>query len=170
MDGTKIAALAAKKRSVRREQLRAQIEGLQKQVDRLLAQAEQADGRGQDDGTQLPQELASRQRRLERLRTAQAVLEQREEQSKEPGTINPSDPDRGITPTAQGPFLQGYNAQAAVSAEGTTLIVGARVVQATNDRQQLLPTLASDPRPRNDSWALPGSRCGDSSASTWNGI
>ena len=113
---------------------------------------------------------ASRQRRLERLRTAQAVLEQREEQSKEPGTINPSDPDRGITPTAQGPFLQGYNAQAAVSAEGTTLIVGARVVQATNDRQQLLPTLASDPRPRNDSWALPGSRCGDSSASTWNGI
>ena len=146
---------------MRREQLRAQIEGLQKQVDRLLAQAEQADGRGQDDGTQLPQELASRQRRLERLRTAQAALEQREEQSKEPGTI---------TPTAQGPFLQGYNAQAAVSAEGTTLIVGARVVQATNDRQQLLPTLASDPRPRNDSWALPGSRCGDSSASTWNGI
>jgi transposase len=149
VDGTKIAALAAKKRSVRREQLRAQIEGLQKQVDTLLARAEEADARGQDDGTNLPKELANRQRRLERLRTAQAILQKREEESQEPGTINPSDPDSGITPTAQGPFIQGYNAQAAVSAEGTTLIVGAQVVQATNDRQQLTPTLATIPAALN---------------------
>jgi transposase len=145
VDGTKIAALAAKKRSVRREQLRAQIEGLHQQVETLLARAEEADARGQDEATSLPRELANRQRRLERLRTAQAVLEQREEQGKDAGTINPSDPDSGITPTAQGPFIQGYNAQAAVSTEGPTLIVGAQVVQDTNDRRQLIPTLEAIP-------------------------
>jgi hypothetical protein len=141
VDGTKIAALAAKKRTLRREQLAAQLQQLQGQVDALLAQAEEADGRGVDEGTTLPQELANRQRRLERLRTAQAVLAQREGSD----AVNPSDPDSGLTPTAQGPFLQGYNAQAAVSAEGPTLIVGAGVVQATNDRQQLAPTVAAIP-------------------------
>jgi transposase len=143
VDGTKIAARAAKKRSLRREQLEGQLRHLQGEVDTLLARAEEADGRGQDDGTSLPQELASRQRRLARLRAAQAVLEQRE--SGDTDTINPSDPDSGITPTAQGPFIQGYNAQAAVSAEGTTLIVAAQVVQATNDRRQLAPTVEAIP-------------------------
>jgi len=141
VDGTKIAALAAKKRSVGREQLEAQLRHLQGEVDTLLARAEEADGRGEDEGTTLPKELASRQRRLERLRAAQAVLEQREGSD----TVNPSDPDSGITPTAQGPFILGYNAQAAVSAEGATLIVGTGVVQATNDRRQLVPTLEAIP-------------------------
>jgi hypothetical protein len=143
VDGTKIAARAAKKRSLRREQLQAQLRHLQGEVDTLLARAEEADGRGADDGTSLPQELASRQRRLERLRAAQAVLDQG--QQGDTDTINTSDPDSGITPTAQGPFIQGYNAQAAVSAEGTTLIVAAEVVQATNDRRQLAPTVEAIP-------------------------
>jgi hypothetical protein len=145
VDGTKIAALAAKKRSVRRAQLQKQLAVLQTQVDALLERAEQADGSGREDGTTLPQELAMRQRRLERLRAAQAVLEQRDEEGGG-DTVHPGDPDSGLTPTAQGPFIQGYNAQAAVSAEGTTLIVGAEVVPATNDRRQLAPTLEAIPR------------------------
>jgi transposase len=145
VDGTKIAARAAKKRSLRREQLQKQLAVLQKEVDTLLAQAEAADGRSPDDDTSLPQELANRQRRLERLRAAQAVLEQRDGGG-DTDTVNTSDPDSGITPTAQGPFIQGYNAQAAVSAEGATLIVAAEVVQATNDRRQLAPTVGAIPR------------------------
>jgi transposase len=149
VDGTKIAARAAKSRNLRREQLEAQLRQLQGEVDTLLARAEQADGPGQDPGTSLPRELASRQRRLERLRAAQAVLDQRQKERDEPAPpdepIHPGDPDSGITPTAQGPFIQGYNAQAAVSAEGTTLIVGTGVVQATNDRRQLQPTVEAIP-------------------------
>jgi transposase len=146
VDGTKIAARAAKRRSLRREQLEAELAAVQRQVDALVAQAEAADGRGQDEGTTLPPELASRQRRLEKLRTARAVLEQKQRERgemKADDTINPTDPESGITPTAQGPFIQGYNAQAAVSAEGVSLIVATGVVTDTNDRRQLAPTVAA---------------------------
>jgi len=104
---------------------------LQQQVDELLARAEAADAEGRDDGRCLPVELANPQRRLERLRTAAAVLAEREKDGDDEPSVNPSDPDSTITPTAQGPFIQGYNAQAAVSAEATTLIVAAHVVADT---------------------------------------
>ena len=148
VDGTKIAARAAKKRSLRRAQLEAELATVQKQVDALVARAEQADGRGEDDGTTLPQELANRQRRLDKLRAAGAVLEQKQRergQARPEDTVNPNDPESGITPTAQGPFIQGYNAQAAVSAEGLTLVVATGVVTQTNDRRQLQPTVAAIP-------------------------
>jgi transposase len=147
VDGTKIAARAAKSRNLQRAQLQAQMRQLQEQVEQLLARAEQADGLGQDDGTTLPQELATRQRRLERLRAAQRALDQRpcDEPPQPDDTIHPSDPDSRITPTAQGPFIQGYNAQAVVSAEGATLIVASRVVAETNDRQQLRPAVEAIP-------------------------
>jgi transposase len=150
VDGTKIAARAAKSRNLRREQLEAQLRQLQGEVDTLLARAEEADGRTPDEGTTLPKELASRQRRMEKLRAAQRVLEERQRQRDEPPNpqepVHPQDPDSTITPTAQGPFIQGYNAQAAVSAEGTTLIVAAHVVADTNDRRQLAPTVEAIPQ------------------------
>jgi hypothetical protein len=153
IDGTKIAAHAAKKRSLRRAQLEAELAAVERQVDALVARAEEADGRGEDDGTTLPKELANRQRRLEKLRTARAVLEQKQRERgevKATDTVNPTDPESGITPTAQGPFIQGYNAQAAVSAEGLTLVVATDVVTQTNDRQQLAPSVAALP-PRLES-------------------
>ncbi len=147
VDGTKIAARAAKSRNLRRDQLEAQLRQLQGEVDQLIARAEEADGRAPQDGTTLPKELASRHQRMERLRAAQRVLDerQRDEPPKPDDTIHPSDPDSRITPTAQGPYLQGYNAQAAVSAEGATLIVAAHVVADTNDRRQLQPTVEAIP-------------------------
>jgi transposase len=146
VDGTKIAAAAAKRRSLRREQLRAQLARLEQEVDELLARAEATDAADSDDGRRLPKELANRQKRLERLRTAAAVLAEREKESEHDRvTVNPSDPDSTITPTAQGPFIQGYNAQAAVSAEGTTLIVAAHVVPDPHDREQLQPTVEAIP-------------------------
>ena len=146
VDGTKIAAAAAKRRSLRRGQLEAEMARLQGEVDALLTRAEAADATDSDDGRRLPGELANRQKRLERLRAASAVLTQREKEShNDKITVNPVDPDSTITPTAQGPFIQGYNAQAAVSAEGPTLIVGAHVVPAPHDREQLEPTVAAIP-------------------------
>jgi transposase len=141
VDGTKIAARAAKKANLRREQIAAQLRQLQGEVDQLLARAEEADGRGPEDGTTLPKELALRQERIKRLRAARRVLEERDEPPQPDDTAHPTDPDSRIVPTAQGPYIQGYNAQAAVSAEGTTLIVAAHVVAETNDRRQLQPTV-----------------------------
>jgi hypothetical protein len=53
--------------------------------------------------------------------------------------INLTDEESRIMPSSDG-FVQGYNAQAAVSIE-SQLIVYAHVTQATNDKQQLVPAL-----------------------------
>ena len=48
-------------------------------------------------------------------------------------------------PTREGVFLQGYNSQAVIDGEGIGLIAGAHVVNATNDRRQLLAGVQSIP-------------------------
>lgn len=53
--------------------------------------------------------------------------------------INLSDEESRIMPTADG-FVQGFNAQAAVAME-SQFVIAVDVVQATNDKQQLAPTL-----------------------------
>lgn len=54
--------------------------------------------------------------------------------------VNLTDEDSRIMPVAGGGFEQAYNAQAVV-AESSLLVVGADVVQATNDKQQIEPML-----------------------------
>lgn len=64
--------------------------------------------------------------------------------SPEPGEkdqVNFTDGESRIMPTKDG-FQQAYNAQAGVDAS-SRLIVGARVTQAPNDKQQLAPTLGA---------------------------
>ena len=149
VDGTKIAARAGKKRNLTREQLAAELRRLEGEVNGLLARAEAEDRQGSDDGTSLPQELADRTRRLEQLRRAQRALDERQGKQRRPqagnDAVHPGEPDSALMRTAQGPFVQGYNAQAAVTAEGTTLIVGAHVVAEANDRRQLVPTIEAIP-------------------------
>lgn len=55
--------------------------------------------------------------------------------------INPNDPDSYAMPVRKGGFVQGYNAQASVDAEGVGLIVGAHVTNQPTDRQELEPNL-----------------------------
>jgi IS5 family transposase len=54
-------------------------------------------------------------------------------------TVNLTDLDSTLTPTAQQRFIQGYNAQLAVSVGDVGLIVAADVVRDTSDVQQLAP-------------------------------
>lgn len=160
LDGTKIGAAAAKRQNLTYEQLQAEIGELNSEVDRLLERAEKADDiAGGDD--QLPAELAKAQARRARLAAAKAELEQhvlqrsqdrdkqREQapagckrsrlnaQPRKEDRINLSDSDSALTRTRSG-FIQGYNAQWAMSVE-SGLIVAADVVRDTNDRQQLHP-------------------------------
>jgi transposase len=55
--------------------------------------------------------------------------------------VNLTDADSRIMPVAGGGFEQAYNAQAAV-ATGSLLVLGADVVQAANDKEQMAPALA----------------------------
>jgi transposase len=54
--------------------------------------------------------------------------------------VNLTDADSRIMPVAGGGFEQAFNAQAAVAA-GSMLVVAADVVQAANDKQQVVPML-----------------------------
>lgn len=56
--------------------------------------------------------------------------------------VNLTDADSRIMPVAGGGFEQAYNAQATVAA-GSLLVVANDVVQAVNDKQQIVPALAA---------------------------
>ena len=162
LDGTKLEANAAKRKTLTTAQVEEELCRLEQRVSELLHRAEAADQSGSTEDA-LPTELADVQARRARLRQAQAQLQrqaqarhaQREVQRRErpPGdkprpvaheprstdTINPTDPDSTLTPTARQRYIQGYNAQLAVSTRDTGLIVAADVVRDTNDLQQLEP-------------------------------
>lgn len=164
LDGTKLEANATKRKTLTYEQVLTELARLDDQVGELLAAAETADQQG-EDGQALPAALADAQERRIRLQAAKAELEkraqsryaEREAQARErpPGdkprrvaptprgtdTLNPTDPDSTLTPTAKQRYIQGYNAQLVVSTEGLGLIVAADVVRDTNDSQQLQPML-----------------------------
>jgi hypothetical protein len=129
---------------------------LKEEVRRLLAQAEASDA--EEDarygpnrrGDELPPELARRETRLKKIREAKQALEERaRERAKSKGELaekakpddkmqyNFSDPESRIMPGADG-FVQAYNAQVAVEPD-FQWIVGQRVCQDSNDKQQMQP-------------------------------
>jgi hypothetical protein len=139
--------------------MREKAKQLRDEVTQLLAQAEAADAAedaedgadGQDD--ELPAELQRRESRLKRIREAKRALEARAQEeaaaagtpaeSAKPDTkmqYNFTDPESRIMHSPDG-FVQAYNVQVAV--DELQLIVGQAVTQETNDKQQLLPMIAT---------------------------
>jgi transposase len=158
LDGSKVKANASKHKAMSYGRMQEEEKRLKEEVKRLLEQAETADAEedaryGRDHrGDELPAELARRETRLKRIREAKRALEERaREQAKSKGEsekkakpkakmqYNFTDPESRIMPGADG-FVQAYNAQIAVEPD-FQLIVGQRVTQASNDKQQLKPTV-----------------------------
>jgi transposase len=160
LDGTKLGAATNKRQNLTYAQLQAEIGQLDAQVATLLERAEVADQSG-ETGSELTGELAQAQQRRARLLAAKAQLEQqalarRQQREQErdqapPGAkrsrlgsepkardrINLTDAQSTLTRTRTG-FIQGYNAQLAVSVD-SGLIVAADVVRDNSDRKQLQP-------------------------------
>src|ERR1700693_5582650 len=160
LDGSKVKANASKHKAMSYGRMQEEEKRLKEEVKRLLEQAEAADAEedaryGQDRrGDELPAELARRETRLKRILEAKRALEERareqaktkdEPEEKEKAKpkakmqYNFTDPESRIMPGADG-FVQAYNAQIAVEPD-FQWIVGQRVTQATNDKQQLAPTV-----------------------------
>jgi transposase len=162
LDGTKIEANATKRKTLTCAQLDEELRRLDRRVGQLLARAEAAD-QNTSASDELPSELADTQKRRARLLAARDQLQhqvqvrhdkrEKDRAQRPPGdpprrlppqprptdTINPTDADSTLTPTAHHRYIQGYNGQLAVSAQGLGLIVAADVVRDTCDRQQLQP-------------------------------
>src|SRR6266568_4929316 len=129
---------------------------LREEVRKLLGQAEAADKEedqryGRDRrGDELPEELQRRETRIARIREAKRALEERareqaRSEGEDPKKAQPApkaqysftDPESRILKGSDG-FVQGYNTQIAVEPL-FQLIVGQRVTQAANDKQQMVP-------------------------------
>ena len=163
LDGTKVRANASKHQAMSYKRMKEKAEQLQGEVDELLRQAqevEEAEDRryGKDQrGDELPQELAFREGRLEKIREALAALEaearaeaeRAEAEGKErPGVPedkaqrNFTDDESRIMPAPGGrDFLQAYNCQAVVDS-GHQVIVAARPTNQASDKQQVLAMIA----------------------------
>jgi transposase len=158
LDGTKVKANASKHKAMSYGRMKEKEQQLKAEVKELLAQAAAADTEedqrhGNKRGDELPEELRRRQTRMAKIKTAKKVVEERarekaaaegksagEVKETKPGDkdqYNFTDPESRIMMGADG-FLQAYNAQAAVEPE-MGLIVGQRVTEAANDKEQLKP-------------------------------
>jgi transposase len=182
VDGTKVLANASKHSAVSYQRAGEMIEQLEREVQQLVAKAEQADSTPLQDGLSIPEEIVRRQERQAALAKARAEIEARararyavelaeherkvaeraakkergekvggkppQGPSPEPDAkdqYNFTDPQSRIMKAGTGNhFEQSYNAQAAVEVQ-SRLIVGERVSQAPNDKQELLPTLQAIP-------------------------
>jgi transposase len=156
LDGSKLKGSASKHKAMSYGRMKETEKRLREEVRKLLKQAEAADQEedsryGRDRrGDELPEELQRRETRMARIREAKHALEERaREQAKSKGKdpeeaqptkksqYNFTDPESRMLKGSDG-FLQGYNTQIAVEPV-FQLIVGQRVTQAANDKQQMVP-------------------------------
>jgi transposase len=181
-DGTKILANASKHAAVSYQRAGEQIELLEREVATLLQKAEDADSTPLQDGLTIPDEIARRCERLEKLKLARAVIEARareraaaarpqyeakqavraakKQRGEKVGGRPPQPPCETPLPKDQFNFTDGesrimksgsgehfeqaYNAQASVET-ASRLIVGQRVTDQPNDKEQLVPNVAAIP-------------------------
>ena len=156
VDGSKVKGNASKHKAMSYGRMKETEKRLREEVRKLLNQAEAADKEedsryGRDRrGDELPEELQRRETRIARIREAKRALEERaREQAKSKGKdpeeaqptkkaqYNFTDPESRMLKGSDG-FVQGYNTQIAVEPV-FQLIVGQRVTQAANDKQQMVP-------------------------------
>ncbi|HEU5272225.1 MAG TPA: IS1182 family transposase [Xanthobacteraceae bacterium] len=169
LDGTKIKANASKHKAMSYGRMRAAEAKLEAEVNAWFARAAAADSEedrahGTARGDELPDWVADKQQRLERLRQAKAALEAEakappsDDDGPGPSTgmmehgrpkrapdggppdraqRNFTDPDSRILPTRDG-VIQGYNAQIAVDG-AHQIILAQRVQTNAADRGALVP-------------------------------
>lgn len=173
LDGSKIRANASKHKGMSYRRMKKEEERLRAEVRRWFELAEAADAEEDEEygadrrGDELPEWVADKQKRLEKIREAKESLErkarerdaeavERRKDKEEKGERsrgrppkrdlgkpddkeqrNFTDPDSRIMKTADG-FQQCYNAQAAVDAS-SQVIVAQLLTDSATDRRQLIP-------------------------------
>ena len=157
LDGTKVRANASRHKAMSYRRMKEKEAQLAAEVAELLRRAQEVDDEedrryGKDKrGDELPEELAFREERLEKIREAMAALEAEAqaaaeraeaEDRKHPGVPedkaqrNFTDAQARIMPGPGGrDFQQAYNCQAVVD-HAHQVIVAARATNQTTDKQQ----------------------------------
>ncbi len=141
IDSTVIKASANRDRTYDRERCILEEQAIRKKIKEMLDSAQAIDEK-EDKlfgpslcGDELPKELRSRQKRLEKIKEAKKKLE--EESLKE---INLTDFDATFQREKGKVFRPGYRAEAVVD-EKEQIIVACDVINKANDEQELLPSI-----------------------------
>jgi len=131
LDGTKVKANASKHKSMSYERLNKKEAELRREVAEWFQKAEAIDAAEDRDEAKsgpagMPEWVANKQARLERIREAKAALEAEatakgESQPKPKAQYNFTDPESAIMKGADG-FVQAYNAQAIVDADSQVIV------------------------------------------------
>lgn len=165
LDGTRIRANGSKNKSMSYGRMKSAEKDLAAEVKEWFEEAERMD-RQEDElygtdrqGDELPEWVADKQKRLEKIRQAKAELEE-EARAKAAAAPDPNktghkpkptgipedkaqrnftDPESRIMKSPDG-FIQGYNAQAAVDAD-SQVIVAQLVTNNGSDTHQMIPLL-----------------------------
>ena len=156
VDGTKARANASKHKAVSYKRAGEIIEELRGEVAELVKLAEEADGRGLEEGLTIPEEIKRREERVVALEAARKEMEKMYEEAAEEGSKkgkkleeyqhNFTDSDSRIMKVGNGNhFEQSYNAELAVDTEGSMLIMGGYVTQHGNDKKELEAIVTSVP-------------------------
>src|SRR6476661_5411974 len=175
LDGTKIKANASKHKAMSYDRMKKREAELEAEVDRWLKAAEAADAEedklyGDQRGDEMPDWVADKQKRLEKIREAKAALEaeakaaaevERKRAEAEERRVAEGGKKSGKTPTKTEPdgkaqrnftdpesrilktkdgYIQGYNAQAAVDG-AHQIIVAQTLTSSSSDQAQLAPLL-----------------------------
>ena len=175
LDGTKIKANASKHKAMSYDRMKKREAELAAEVDRWLKAAEAADAEedklyGDKRGDEMPEWVADKQKRLEKIREAKAELEaeakaaaeaerrrgprerrhRRAQEDRQDGAPPNTEPDGKAQRNFTDPesrilktkdgYIQGYNAQAAVDG-AHQIIVAQTLTNSSSDQAQLAPLL-----------------------------
>ena len=133
LDGTKILSRASENKGWHRSSLEKKLKWLEKAIDEVMAQTEQADQQATGEN-RLPDELQDRKKLREMI---QGQLKRMDEEER--NHLNPVDPEARVM-KCRSRMKFAYNAQAVVD-EQSGLIVAADVVTDESDNYQLVPML-----------------------------
>jgi len=137
VDGTKLRANAGKAHLHKEKWYREQLEEIDKRIQHLLDECEQADINESQCGSfvAMPKELSKAKKLKESIENALAELTERGEQTKDGLRVNRVDPESVLVKSPQGTHC-GYNMQSVVD-DKNGLIVHTDVVSESNDLKQL---------------------------------
>ncbi len=150
LDGSKFKADSSKHKAMSYKNLKKQEEELTHEIDSLIKQAALCDDEEEllykeKTGYELPEDLRHKESRLEKIQSAKAALEAREEALHPDKPIDDkkqisfADHDACIMKNKNG-FDYCYNPQISVDADNQ-ILVGEHVSQKANDKQELKPAL-----------------------------
>lgn len=152
LDGSRVRANSSRYGTISAETTKKQLQQLDEQIERIMAEAAKADAQetrlfGQASPNKLPPELASLSRRQQKLHKAMAAMEKKQSAdkiSKSPSGKGPkvplADPDSEVLPNKEGGYAPNYTTIVATESRNG-FIMDAEVIVGADECEQTVESV-----------------------------